>query len=278
MNLISRYSRRLPVLTFTTRSAFSKDPTAAGFDFAIKLSLIEAGRVRRSIFININKDQAFESHEANRFSSLFPRVSLGTTRRAQLGFTTTSSKENSMKYKLNRLLLIALSVSFAGLPALAEVTAAGPSDPEIAHIVVTANKIDIEAGRLAKGKTKNAEVKAFAEQMITDHTAVNKQANDLAHKLKVTPKDNPTSKTLLGGAKENIANLKKIKGDEFDKAYVDHEVAYHQAVLDAIDQTLIPNAKNAELKDLIMKVRPAIDAHLGHAKMLQGKLNGIHSG
>src|SRR6185437_3068109 len=109
-------------------------------------------------------------------------------------------------------------------------------------------------------------------QLVTDHEAVNKQATALAKKLKVTPKDNDTSKSLEKGAQENMANLKKLKGKDFDKAYIDHEVDYHQAVLDAIDKTLIPNAKNAELKGLIEKVRPAIAAHLEHAKSVQSKL------
>jgi putative membrane protein len=148
----------------------------------------------------------------------------------------------------------------------------GPSDPQIAGIVVTANQIDIDAGKLAKSRSKNKEIQAFAEQMITDHTAVNKQAVALANKLKVKPADSDTSASLKDGAKKNVANLHKLSGAAFDKAYIDHEVAYHQAVLDAIDKVLIPSAKNAELKDLIVKVRPAIAAHLDHAKMVQGKL------
>jgi putative membrane protein len=108
--------------------------------------------------------------------------------------------------------------------------------------------------------------------MITDHTAVNKQAGALAKKLGVKPEDSETSKSLKQGAKENVANLKKLKGASFDRAYVEHEVAYHQAVLDAIDKVLIPSAQNAELKGLIEKVRPAIAAHLEHAKHLQETL------
>ena len=150
----------------------------------------------------------------------------------------------------------------------------GPSDPQIAGIVVTANQIDIDAGKLAKARSKNKEVQAFADQMVTDHTAVNKQASALASKLKVKPEDSDTSKSLKQGAQKNMANLKKLNGAAFDKAYIDHEVAYHQAVLDAIDKTLIPSAKNEELKGLIVKVRPAIAAHLDHAKMIQGKLDG----
>jgi putative membrane protein len=165
-------------------------------------------------------------------------------------------------------------VALFALPAAAqtEPAAAGPTDPQIAAIVVAANTVDINAAKMAKSKTKNKEVKEFAETMVRDHTASNKQATDLCKKLKVKPEDNPTAKGLTDGGKENEANLKKLKGAEFDKAYVDHEVAYHQTVLDAINNTLIPNAKNPELKDLLEKTAPVIQAHLDHAKKLQSEL------
>ena len=150
--------------------------------------------------------------------------------------------------------------------------AAGPNDAQIAHIVVTANQVDIDAGKLAESKGANKDVKAFGKQMVTDHTGVNKQATALVKKLKVTPEDNPTSQALKKGGADNVANLKKLKGAEFDKAYIEHEIAYHQQVLDAIDKTLIPSAKNAELKDLIVKVRPAFVGHLEHAKKIQATL------
>ena len=164
---------------------------------------------------------------------------------------------------------VALSASLFLVSAFAQ---GGPSDPQIAGIVVTADQIDIDAGKLAKSHTKNKEVSKFAQLMITDHTAVNKQAGALAKKLGVKPEDSPTSQSLKTGAAENTKNLKGLKGAAFDKAYVDHEVAYHQQVLDAIDKVLIPSAKNAELKNLIVKVRPAIVAHLDHAKMIQSDL------
>jgi putative membrane protein len=147
-----------------------------------------------------------------------------------------------------------------------------PTDPQIAHIVVTANQIDVDAGKLAESRSQNKEVKAFAKQMVTDHTAVNKQAAALAKKLGVKPEDNATSKGLKQGAADAAKKLKGLKGAAFDRAYVDNEVGYHQAVLDAIDKVLIPGAQNAELKDLITKVRPAIQAHLDHAKHLQADL------
>jgi len=156
--------------------------------------------------------------------------------------------------------------------ALSAQAQGGPSDPQIAHIVVTANQVDIDAGKLAKSRSKNKEVDKFAQQMITDHSGVNKQAVALAKKLKVKPEDNDTSKSLKKGGDDNIAKLKKLKGKDFDKAYVDQEVGYHQAVLDAIDKTLVPSARNAELKELLVKVRPAIAAHLDHAKHLQADL------
>ena len=108
--------------------------------------------------------------------------------------------------------------------------------------------------------------------MVTDHTAVNKSATDLAGKLKVTPQDNRTSESLKSGGDKNLAHLRTLTGTSFDKAYVDHEVAYHQQVIDALDKTLIPGAANPELKALLIKVRPAFVAHLEHAKRLQSSM------
>ena len=84
--------------------------------------------------------------------------------------------------------------------------------------------------------------------------------------------DNPTSESLKKGGQDNVAKLKKLDGAAFDRAYVDHEVTYHETVLDALDKTLIPSATNDELKALMVKVRPAFVAHLEHAKQLQGSL------
>jgi putative membrane protein len=162
--------------------------------------------------------------------------------------------------------LIAFSFMFSSAQA------AGPTDPQIAAIVVTANQVDIDAAKLALTKTKNADVKTFAQLMITDHTGVNKAASELVQKLHVTPESNPTSQSLQKGGDDNLAALKKLSGSAFDRAYVDHEVVYHQAVIDAVDTTLIPSAQNAELKALLVKVRPAFVAHLDHAKHLQSEL------
>ena len=149
-----------------------------------------------------------------------------------------------------------------------------PTDPQIAAIVVTANQVDIDAGKLAEQKAHGTEVKAFAKRMVADHAGVNQAAVELAQKLHLTPQSNPTSEGLKQGGDANMAALDKLSGPAFDKAYVDHEVAYHESVLDAMDKVLIPGAQNAELKALLVKVRPAFVDHLNHAKMIQSSLAG----
>jgi putative membrane protein len=152
--------------------------------------------------------------------------------------------------------------------------AATLTDPQIAHVAVTANSIDSAAGAAARSKAKSAQVKDFAQTMVRDHGAVNKQAVALAKKLNVTPQDNDVSKQLQQGAQQSQSELSGKSGADYDKAYIDHEVQYHQQVLDALDKTLIPEAQNGELKALLQKVRPNVAAHLERAKKIQGSLSG----
>jgi putative membrane protein len=170
-----------------------------------------------------------------------------------------------MKYSLSIALLLGLS----SLPAFADHKV---SDAQIAAIVVAANQVDIDAGKFAEKKSTDAEVKKFAATMVTDHTAVNKSAVDLVTKLKVSPEENETSRALKAGGEKNLGELRRLKGQALDKAYVEHEVAYHEQVIQALDTVLIPNAQNAELKALLVKVRPAFVEHLNHAKHLQASL------
>jgi putative membrane protein len=150
---------------------------------------------------------------------------------------------------------------------------AGPTDPQIAAIVVTANQVDVDAGKLAESKSRSKVVQAFAQRMVADHAAVNQAATDLVTKLKVKPEGNPTSQSLQQGGDANLANLRTLSGSAFDRAYVSHEVTYHENVLDALDKILLPSASNAELKALLVKVRPAFVDHLEHAKHLQAELD-----
>jgi len=160
----------------------------------------------------------------------------------------------------------------ATTPPPAPAAPAAPTDAQIAHVVVTANSIDSAAGAMAKSKGTAKAVKDFGQTMMTDHGGVNKQAVALATKLNLTPEDNDISKGLKTGADQSSTALQAATGAAFDSAYIAHEVDYHQAVLDALDKTLIPNAQNADLKALLEKTRPAVAAHLERAKSVQAGL------
>ena len=140
------------------------------------------------------------------------------------------------------------------------------NDAQIAQIVVTANSIDIENGKIALGQSKTVGVDEFANLMIKDHTAVNNNATALVTRLGVKPEQSDTSKSLQSSADAEQAKLRGLKGHDFDKAYLENEVAYHKQVLGAITDVLIPNAQNAELKKMLVDVKPAFQAHLDHAE------------
>ncbi len=147
------------------------------------------------------------------------------------------------------------------------------SDPEVASVAVVANQIDISYGEIAKLRSKNADILKFAETMISDHKAVIAQAAALVQKLGVTPKDNAVSQKLLADAEKTKKTLRSKSGKAFDKAYIDNEVAYHKAVIAAVEGLLIPEADNKELKDLLQNVVPALKTHLEHAIMVQNKIS-----
>ena len=155
-------------------------------------------------------------------------------------------------------------------PALAE--GAKLTDPQIAHIAYTAGVIDIEAAKQALSKASNKDVKAFAENMVRDHEAVNKQALDLVKKLNVTPEDNDTSKALTKAATDKRAELDKLSGAAFDKAYVANEVAYHKTVDSALETQLIPSSSNAELKSLLQTGLKIFQGHEQHAEHVAAEL------
>src|SRR5947207_2158523 len=185
--------------------------------------------------------------------------------------TETKTEENSSMIKPFVIALVA--VAAAGVLAQAQTSPSGaPTDPQIAMIVVTADNVDIAGGKLAAKKSSNPKVKEFAELMVRDHTSVNNQATQLAKKLNVTPEESPTSKSLKADGVKTLAKLRGLSGAEFDKAYIDNEVTYHETVIKVLDETLIPNAKNAELNALLESGKPIFESHLNHAKELQTSL------
>ena len=146
------------------------------------------------------------------------------------------------------------------------------TDPQIAHIAYTAGVIDIAAAKQALTKASNKDVKAFAEDMVRDHEAVNKQALDLVKKLNVTPQDNDTSKALTKQAADKRAELDKLSGAAFDKAYAANEVAYHKQVNSALETQLIPSSNNAELKSLLQTGLKIFQGHQQHAEHVSAEL------
>jgi putative membrane protein len=173
------------------------------------------------------------------------------------------------------MMIIRLSTAIAALSLLGSVALAQGAkltDPEIAHIAYTAGVIDVTAGKQAIAKASSKEVKAFAEDMVRDHEAVNKQALDLVKKLKVTPEDNDTSKALSKQAAEKLAELGKLKGADYDKAYIANEIAYHKTVNGALETQLIPSASNPELKSLLQTGLKIFQGHEQHAEHVAAEL------
>lgn len=148
------------------------------------------------------------------------------------------------------------------------------TDAQIAKVAVTANDVDIAGGKAAARQTKNAKVKEFAHEMVKDHTAANKQAAALAAKLGITPEDSDASRDLEQKGQAALRKLKGLKGAAFDRAYIANEVSYHEEVLRSLDETLIPGAKDRELKALLTKVRGVVNDHLEHARSLQSSMGG----
>lgn len=169
-------------------------------------------------------------------------------------------------------------VRVAGATVVFTLLAAVPStkpalnDAEIAHIAVTANQIDIDAARYALERASNAQVREFAETMIRDHTAVIEQAVALATRLGVTPVNNQVSQDLVADAEAAHEALRQAPDAQFDRAYMDREVGYHEAVISAVRTVLIPGARSTDLKTLLEGVAPALDAHLTHAKAVHAAL------
>ncbi|BCT68016.1 DUF4142 domain-containing protein [Nitrosospira sp. NRS527] len=174
---------------------------------------------------------------------------------------------------MKNLLMLTIALMLPAFAVHAETNKKGDlNDAEIAHIVVTANQVDINAGNLAKKKASDGDVHAYAHRMVGEHTDVNKEAKELAAKLNVTPQDNPISKSLNEDGKKNLEKLERLSGKDFDKAYIDGEIDLHKKVIDVADNKLVPNVKNEELKALLVKVRPAFVSHLEHAQKIQAKL------
>jgi putative membrane protein len=149
--------------------------------------------------------------------------------------------------------------------------AAALDDPTIVAIFDAANTADIETGQLAADRGASAEVRQFGAMLVRDHKVVRQQGRDLATKLGVTPTPPEGDQSAATHAKAMI-QLRSLKGKAFDHAFLQHEVAFHKGVIDAVTTTLLPAIRNEELKDLVVKVAPAFQAHMAAADNLDKKL------
>jgi len=173
--------------------------------------------------------------------------------------------------KVSKLLTLsaALVISAVTVNHNVAFAADGPNDAQIVGIVLAADQADIDYGNIALAKSHSKPVREFAQRMVTDHSAVQKSVIDLSNKLGVTAQDSATSDGLKSGEVDVKAKLNSLKGKDFDKYYIDNEVAYHKTVTDAVANVLIPNAQNPELKSALEGAQPLFLKHLEHARLVQ---------
>jgi putative membrane protein len=174
--------------------------------------------------------------------------------------------------------LVVLAASITAAPgSTASAQDAALDDATIVAIFDAANMADIETGALAQKRGSTREVRDFGAMLARDHKMVRQQGRDLAAKLGVTPtppKDDRSAKDHAAA----MARLRPLDGAEFDRVFLRHEVEFHQAVIDAINGTLLPAIQNTEVKALVQKIAPAFQAHMAMAQEMEKKLAGSTAG
>ena len=166
---------------------------------------------------------------------------------------------------------VALALVAFNAPAARAQSAAKPDDPTIVAIFDAANTWDMETGQLAVSRSRNAEIREFGRMLVRDHRMVRAQGRDLAKSLKVHPTP-PANFALAKNHADAMRTLRRARGKAFDRAFLQNEVDFHNAVIDAVTKTLLPAIQNAQLKDLVTKVAPAFVAHRDKAQSLLNNL------
>jgi putative membrane protein len=170
------------------------------------------------------------------------------------------------------LSLVLACVSYSTY-ALENVKSPGPlSDAQITSVLEVANDGEADLGRLAQIKTQNPDVKAFADDMVAEHSEAKALATQAANDMKMKPAPYVKTNELKAAATKSRIKLQKLNGRDFDKAYMDSQIAMHKEVLRTIDDQLLPNVKSAQMKTMIQDQRPKIEAHLRRAEELRKKL------
>jgi putative membrane protein len=146
------------------------------------------------------------------------------------------------------------------------------SDAQIVAIVEAANGGELDQAHEAVRKAKNTRVKQFAQHMLTDHTAAGTKLTGVESKGSISPQESPTSTQLKSGGAQVMSDLKSAKGASFDTTYIDAQVKEHNGLLDLLDNKLIPQAQNADLRAMLQDVRKTVAAHLKTAQDIQSTL------
>lgn len=180
-----------------------------------------------------------------------------------------SSRRNLVRVAAAAALAIA-PLAIASSAHAQAATSAKLDDPTIVAIFDAANTWDIETGTMAEKKGTTKEVRDYGEMIARDHKAVRQLGRDLAAKLGVTPTP-PKNFAMARDHATAVSNLEAAHGKAFDRAFLQHEVAFHKAVIDAINTTLLPSLQNEQVKDLVKKVAPAFQAHMMAAQNLLDK-------
>jgi putative membrane protein len=148
----------------------------------------------------------------------------------------------------------------------------GPTDGNIAAMLLAANNTDISYAKLAPARASSPAIKDFARRMITDHAAVNTAITELIARTDIKPEENTQSLDFRDESTTKRDLLRQLEGHAFDSTYIVNEIDYHTRLLRTLDVVLIPKAQDGQLRQVLVSVRPAIVAHLTHAHQVQASL------
>lgn len=167
-----------------------------------------------------------------------------------------------------------LALSILTAFAFSPVYAAIPSDGEISEVMEEANEATIKAAKLAEKKAASETVRSFAKMMTDVHKQNEKDEKKMSKEAKIKSKSSDMSKSFKKDAKEKLSSLKSLKGEAFDKAYINTEIEMHQKLLTDLEANYIPNAQNPELRSYLEKTKTHTEEHLNQAKKIQESLSG----
>ncbi|MEY2333636.1 DUF4142 domain-containing protein [Acidithiobacillus ferrianus] len=174
-----------------------------------------------------------------------------------------------MRY--HRLLVIVSMAALNGLWSCGAIAGGTLDDATIFAIFDQANAVDIYTGRLGAKYGHTEEVRALGKMVATDHVAVQQMGRDLAKKLHIFPTP-PDGDTSVADQAKTVSSLQSAIGPEFDRVYLQHEIVFHQSVIDAIKKTLLPAIQNSEFAGLVKNVLPGFEHHLAATKAVAAKI------